>query len=358
MRPAMTPESKRERFLLACRGRPCDRPPFWFMRQAGRYLPEYRALRERVDFLTLCKSPELAAEVTLQPLRRFGCDAAILFSDILVVPEAMGQRLTFGPGEGPRLSAPVRDRAGVARLRAIDPLRELDYVSAAVRAIRAALPDGEALIGFAGAPFTLACYMIQGESANGFPRARALMWSDPAAFDELMARLAEAVGDHLIAQVAAGADAVQLFDTWGGLLDADTYAARVAPHVRAILGRLGDVCPGAPRIYFAALAGHLLPLMGDLGADVIGLDWRTPLSEARRRLPPGVAVQGNLDPTVLLGPPEGAAARALAVLAEGDERPGHIFNLGHGVLPDTDPAAVAAVAGAVRSFASRHAATA
>ncbi len=344
--------TKRERFLRACRGEPCDRPPVWFMRQAGRYLPEYRAVRERVDFLTLCKTPELAAEVTFQPLRRFGFDAAILFADILLVPEAMGLRLSFGPGEGPRFADPIRARADVARLKRIDPERDTGFVPAAVRAIRGGLPDREALIGFAGAPFTLACYMIEGEGSSAFPRARVLMHEDPQAWDELMRRLADAVADYLLAQIAAGADAVQLFDTWAGLLDGPTYAARVAPYVRALVERLASA--GAPQIYFAAGGGHLLPAVAQLGVEVVGIDWRTPLAQARRELPAGTAVQGNLDPLLLLAPEAAAVGRAREILAEGDAEPGHIFNLGHGIVPGTPPERVAAVAAAARAFASRH----
>ncbi len=343
---------KRERFLRACRCLPVDRPPVWFMRQAGRFLPEYRAVRERVDFLTLCKTPELAAEVTFQPLRRFGFDAAILFSDILVVPEAMGLQLSFGAGEGPRFADPVRGRADLARLRRPDPARDLGYVLAAVRQIRAGLPDGEALIGFAGAPFTLACYMVEGEGSAAFPRVRALMHADPAAYDELMARLVDAVADYLLAQAAAGADALQLFDTWAGLLDGPTWAARVAPWVQALLARLAPA--GVPRVYFAAGGAHLLPHLGGLGMEVAGLDWRTPLSEARRLLPPGTAVQGNLDPVLLLAPPAAATARAREILAEGAAAPGHVFNLGHGVLPGTPPETVAAVVDVVRGFDPRR----
>jgi uroporphyrinogen decarboxylase len=345
--------TKRERFLRACRGEPCDRPPVWFMRQAGRYLPEYRVVRERVDFLTLCKTPELAAEVTFQPLRRYGFDAAILFADILLVPEAMGMRLSFGAGEGPRFADPIRARADVARLKRIDPERDTGFMPAAVREIRRGLPDGEALIGFAGAPFTLACYMVEGEGSTSFVAARVLMHADPRAWDDLMRRLTDAVADTLLAQVAAGADAVQLFDTWAGLIDGATYRARVAPHTRALLDRLAGA--GVPRIYFAANGGHLLPQIAELGAEVVGLDWRTPLAEARRLLPPGTAVQGNLDPLLLLAPEAVVTGRAREILGEGDAAPGHVFNLGHGLVPATPPERVAAVVGTVRAFTSRHA---
>ena len=272
--------TKRDRFLRACRGQPCDRPPVWFMRQAGRFLPEYREVRAKVDFLTLCKTPELAAEVTFQPLRRFGFDAAILFSDILVVPEAMGLKLSFGAGEGPRFADPVRSRDDLARLRAIDPGRDLAYVPAAIRAIKAGLPDGEALIGFAGAPFTLACYMVEGEGSASFARVRTMMHADRETYDALMRRLADAVADYLLAQVEAGADAVQLFDTWAGLLDGPTWAARVAPHVRTVLERLAGA--GVPRIYFAAGGAHLLPHLATLGMEVAGVDWRSPLTVGAR----------------------------------------------------------------------------
>jgi uroporphyrinogen decarboxylase len=311
-------------------------------------------MRERVDFLTLCKTPELAAEVTLQPLRRFGFDAAILFSDILVVPEALGQRLSFGEGEGPRLDPPLRSRADLARLHPFDPARETRYVIDAVRAIKAALPDGEALLGFAGAPFTLACYMTEGSGSTSFPRLRALLAEDPEAASSLLARLGDAVAGYLIAQLEAGADAVQLFDTWAGLLDAETYAARVAPHVRAIWERVRAAAPRAPRIYFAAQASHLLPRLGEIGADVVGIDWRLPLADARRLLPARVALQGNLDPALLLAAGPAAVAQAERILTAGDATPGHVFNLGHGVHPDTLLEQVAAVAGAVRAFASRH----
>ena len=317
-----------------------------------RFLPEYRAIRERVDFLTLCKTPELAAEVTFQPLRRFGFDAAILFSDILVVPEAMGLSLSFGAGEGPRFADPVRSRDDLARLRHVDPQRDLGYVPAALRAIKAGLPDGEALIGFAGAPFTLACYMVEGGGSSSFARVRAMMHADPTTYDALMRRLVDAVTDYLLAQVEAGADAVQLFDTWAGLLDGPTWAARVAPHVRAVLERLAKA--GVPRIYFAAGGPHLLPHLAMLGMEVAGVDWRTPLVLARAQLPAGTAVQGNLDPILLLAPATAAVARAREILAEGDEVPGHVFNLGHGVTPETPPATVTAVVEAVRGFRSRH----
>jgi uroporphyrinogen decarboxylase len=344
--------TKRDRFLRACRGQPCDRPPVWFMRQAGRFLPEYREVRAKVDFLTLCKTPDLAAEVTFQPLRRFGFDAAILFSDILVVPEAMGLKLSFGAGEGPRFADPVRTRDDLARLRPIDPGRDLAYVPAAIRAIKAGLPDGEALIGFAGAPFTLACYMVEGEGSASFARVRTMMHADRETYDALMRRLADAVADYLLAQVEAGADAVQLFDTWAGLLDGPTWAARVAPYVRTVLERLDHA--GVPRIYFAAGGAHLLPHLATLGMEVAGVDWRSPLTVARELLPPGTAVQGNLDPVLLLGPADTAVARAREILVEGDAAPGHIFNLGHGVLPDTPPATVSAVVEAARGFRSRH----
>ena len=343
--------TKRDRFLRACRGQPCDRPPVWFMRQAGRFLPEYREVRAKVDFLTLCKTPELAAEVTFQPLRRFGFDAAILFSDILVVPEAMGLKLSFGAGEGPRFADPVRTRDDLARLRPIDPGRDLAYVPAAIRAIKAGLPDGEALIGFAGAPFTLACYMVEGEGSASFARVRTLMHADRETYDALMRRLADAVADYLLAQVEAGADAVQLFDTWAGLLDGPTWAARVAPHVRTVLERLAHA--GVPRIYFAAGGAHLLPHLATLGMEVAGVDWRSPLTVARELLPPGTAVQGNLDPVLLFADREVLRREAARVLGEVGGRPGHIFNLGHGILPGTPVDHVIALVDAVHELSAR-----
>jgi uroporphyrinogen decarboxylase len=326
------------RFLAACRREPVDVTPVWFMRQAGRSLPEYRAVRERHGILDICRSPELAAEVTLQPVRRLGVDAAVLFSDIVVPLQAMGVDVEIRSGVGPVVAEPVRGVADVDRLRPLDPEEGVPYVREAVRLLVADLDVP--LIGFAGAPFTLASYLVEGGPSRDHARTKSLMLAEPATWHKLMDRLAEAVLAHLRAQVTAGARAVQLFDSWVGALAPDDYAAHVLPASERILGGLEET--GAPRIHFGVGTGELLSLMARAGADVVGVDWRVPLDEARRRIGDGYAVQGNLDPAAVLAPTEVMLERAADVLRRGGGR-GHIFNLGHGVLPETDPGTLAAL---------------
>jgi uroporphyrinogen decarboxylase len=326
------------RFLAACHREPVDVTPVWFMRQAGRSLPEYRAVRAHHGILDICRSPELAAEVTLQPVRRLGVDAAVLFSDIVVPLQAMGVAVEIRTGVGPVVAEPVRGVADVDRLRPLDPEEGVPHVLEAVRLLVADLDVP--LIGFAGAPFTLASYLIEGGPSRDHSRTKSLMLAEPATWHKLMDRLAEAVLAYLRAQVTAGARAVQLFDSWVGALAPDDYAAHVLPASERILGGLEET--GAPRIHFGVGTGELLGLMARAGADVVGVDWRVPLDEARRRIGDGYAVQGNLDPAAVLAPTEVMLERAADVLRRGGGR-GHVFNLGHGVLPGTDPGALAAL---------------
>jgi uroporphyrinogen decarboxylase len=332
------------RFLAACRREPVDRPPVWFMRQAGRYLPEYRAVREKVPFLELCKTPDLACEVTCQPVRRFGVDAAILFSDILIPVEAMGMRLEFHEERGPVLDDPLRTGAQIDALRVPDPEETMPFVAEAVRRIRRALPETP-LIGFAGAPLTLAAYMVEGGGSRNFIELKRLLWGDPAAARTLMDKLTRTIVAYLKAQVAAGVQAVQLFDTWAGMLAPVDFEEHVLPQVRTIVAALRAT--GVPVIYFVNGAGPLLDRMRQSGADVLGLDWRVDLGAARATLGPGVAVQGNLDPVTLFAPAEVIARRVRELLLKGGGR-GHIFNLGHGILPETPIAGVEAMLTAVR----------
>ena len=320
-------------FLRACRREPVDRTPVWFMRQAGRYQPEYRALRERHGILEICRTPELAARVTTLPVEQLGVDAAILFSDIMVPVAAMGVDLRIEEGVGPVIGSPVRGAGDVARLRALEPEEDVPFVLEAVRML---VKDLEVpLIGFSGAPFTLASYLIEGGPSRDFARTRSFMWSEPEAWRALMTTLADSVLAYLRAQVEAGAAAVQLFDSWVGTLSLDEYTFHVVPYSRRILEGLADL--GVPRIHFGVGTGELLPAMRDAGADVIGVDWRVRLDQAWSRLGDGVAVQGNLDPAAVLAPWDVVERKALQVLAHAGGRPGHVFNLGHGVLPGTEP---------------------
>jgi uroporphyrinogen decarboxylase len=300
------------------------------MRQAGRYMPEYRALRARHSLLELCRTPELALEVTLQPLK-LGVDAAILFSDLLLPLEPMGIRFDFVAGEGPQIENPLRTRADIDALRRFEPREGLGFVLDAIRLIRRELGGKLPLIGFAGAPFTLASYALEGGHSSSFAITKTLMYSDPEGWHRLAGLLADVVLEYLKAQVEAGAQALQLFDSWVGALDEADYRALVLPHVRRVFEGLRGT--GVPVIHFGTGTYHLLALQREAGGDVIGLDWRTPLDEGWRRVGDGVAVQGNLDPTALFAPREVLLAKADDVLARAGGRPGHIFNLGHGVLP-------------------------
>ncbi len=330
-------------FLGACRREPTDYTPIWLMRQAGRYLREYREIRRRVSFLQMCKTPELAAEVTLMAVDRLGVDAAIIFADILLVLEPMGVGLKFSRGEGPVIERPVRTAADVDALREANP-DELSYVFDAIRLTRRALRPDIPLIGFAGAPFTVASYAIEGGGSRHYENTKRMMYSDAGAWHALMERLTRALTDYLNRQIAAGADAVQLFDSWVGCLSPDDYRDFVQPHVRHLIRGL---TPGAPVIHFATGNPALLELMRDAGGDVIGLDWRVDLAEAWARLGDGVAVQGNLDPLVLFASPTEIRRRAQRILQKAAGRPGHIFNLGHGVLPHTPVDHVLALVDAV-----------
>jgi uroporphyrinogen decarboxylase len=333
-----------DRFLRACRRQPVDCTPVWMMRQAGRYMPEYRALRAKHSLLELCKNPELATQVTLQPLR-LGVDAAILFADILLPLEPMGAPFEFAKGEGPVFQEPIASRKQIDALRVIDVDDGLSYVPAAIRSIKAELgrmgDRAVPLIGFAGGPFTLASYLIEGGKSAHFAKTKALMLSDPESWHLLMGKLAEVVRRYLRAQVAAGADCVQLFDSWVGQLSADDYRDYVSRHSAHILQDIMSL--GVPVIHFGTATQALLEAMRDAGGTVIGLDWRTPLAEGWARVGHTHAVQGNLDPTVLFAPRAVAEKHAARVLAAAGGRPGHIFNLGHGILPETPVETVQAV---------------
>ena len=322
-----------DRFLRACRRENVDATPVWFMRQAGRYMAEYRALREKHTLLTLCRTPELAVEVTLQPIRALGVDAAILFSDLLLPLEPMGIPFDFQAGEGPVIEAPLRSRGDVEALKRFEPREALAPVLTAIRMLRVELTGKVPLIGFAGAPFTLASYAIEGGHSNHYAATKALMYNDPPTWHRLAGLLADVVAEYLRAQVEAGAQALQLFDSWVGALDATDYREFVFPHVRAIFEKLKGT--GVPVIHFGTATGHLLALMREAGGDVIGVDWRTPLDEGWREAGSRVAVQGNLDPTLLFGPRERLLERVDDVLRRAAARPGHVFNLGHGILPGT-----------------------
>jgi uroporphyrinogen decarboxylase len=320
-------------FLRACRREPVPYTPVWFMRQAGRALPEYRAARVGVAMLDACVRPELVTELTLQPVRRYGVDAAILFSDIMVPLKAVGVDLDIVPDVGPVLAAPVRSAADVARLRPLAP-EDIGFVAQAVRALVAELGPTP-LIGFAGAPFTLASYLVEGGPSRTYEHTKALMHGEPRLWGELMDKLAAISATFLRVQVEAGASAVQLFDSWAGALSAADYRRFVLPASTRVLGALESFA--VPRIHFGVGAGELLGPMAEAGADVVGVDWRVPLSAAAGRVGPARAVQGNLDPAVLFAPWETVRTAADRVLAEGRRCPGHVFNLGHGVLPSTDP---------------------
>ncbi len=339
-------------FLRACRCLPSEVTPVWFMRQAGRYMPEYRAIRARHTLLEICRQPELAAEVTLQPVRALGVDAAILFADILLPLIPMGIRLHFAEGEGPVIENPLRTAEDISALRDdIAPHDSLADVMEAVRIVRGELGARAPLIGFAGAPFTLASYMIEGGSSRNYLKTKCLMYHEPDAWHALMGKLARVVADYLAAQVAAGAQVVQLFDSWAGALSPADYAACVLPHSQRVLrdARLADV----PVIHFATGASSYLPLLKEAGGSVIGVDWRAPLGWAWRQLGEDIAVQGNLDPVALTAPRAVLEQQVHRILREAAGRPGHIFNLGHGILPETPVDNVKAVADMVHEFSMR-----
>ncbi len=319
--------------LAAARREPASHTPVWFMRQAGRYLPEYRAIREHHTLLEIVAQPELAAEVTLQPVRRLDVDAAILFADILLPLVPMGLELEFAKGEGPVIRNPVRTAGDVMRLAPVDVHDALSSVLETVRLVRGELDDLVPLIGFAGAPFTVACYAIEGGSSKNFVEAKRLMYGAPDVWNGFMSRLVTVIGDYLTAQVEAGAQAVQVFDSWAGALSPSDYRRYVQPHSRALFERLEPL--GVPTIHFGVDTATLLEPMRDAGGDVIGLDWRVPLDEGWVWIGEDRAVQGNLDPTALFAPVDELERRVRDILARAGGRPGHIFNLGHGLLPTT-----------------------
>jgi uroporphyrinogen decarboxylase len=324
------PASSARRLLDACFGRPVDCPPVWMMRQAGRYLPEYREVRRKVSFLELCRTPEVAVEVSLQPFRRFAPDGVIFFSDILVPAQAMGVRVEFGEG-GPQLPKPVRTRSDVERLRRFDPGRELAFTGEILSTLCREVGDRAAVLGFAGAPWTLASYLVEGGGSRSFATIKQMMGRDRETLRRLLDLAADVVADVLSFQIASGAQAVQLFDTWAGELGEEDYRAWALPAAaRAIAGIKRN---GAPVILYVNGCGHLIEAMAESGADVLSIDWRIPLGQARRRAP-GLALQGNLDPGALLGHPREVARGVRRLVAETEGR-AHVVNLGHGVLPQT-----------------------
>ncbi len=319
-------------FMRACRREPTPYTPIWLMRQAGRYMPEYRELRAQTSFLDLCKTPELATEVTVHAAERLGVDAAIIFADILLIVEPMGIGLEFTRGEGPALSNPIRSSGDVDRLLEVEDVSPLDYVFEAIRQTRRALPDNLPLIGFAGAPFTLASYISEGGGSKNYVHTKSLMYNDGGAWDAMMSLIARALVKYLNAQIAAGAQAVQLFDSWVGCLGPDDYRKYVLPYTRYVIRNL---TPGVPVIHFGTGTAALLELMAEAGGDVIGFDWRVRLNDAWKRIGFKRAVMGNLDPVTLFSSSDHVRTQAQSILSEAESRPGHIFNLGHGILPET-----------------------
>jgi len=345
-----------DRFLRALRCEPVDCTPVWLMRQAGRYLPEYRATRAQAgSFMALCTNPELACEVTLQPLRRFALDAAILFSDILTIPDAMGLGLHFADGEGPKFRSPVRTAADVARLGVPDPDGELRYVMDAVRTIRRELNGSVPLIGFAGSPWTLACYMVQGEGSSNFPLPKAMLWNEPALMHQLLDTVARSVTTYLTAQAAAGAQALMVFDTWGGMLAPAQFSEFSLHYLGQIAAALkaDPATRDIPLILFSKGANGHLPGLAATGCDALGVDWTLDLSSARALVGDRIALQGNLDPAALHASPDAIRREVARVLASHGPGPGHVFNLGHGITPDVKPEHVAALVDAVHELSRR-----
>lgn len=337
-------------FLAACRREKTPYTPVWLMRQAGRYMEEYRELRAKFSFLDLCKRPDLAAEITVTPVERLGVDAAILFADILLLLEPMGVGLEYTKEDGPMIQRPVRTGADVDRLLEFDPERALPFVFETVRKSCAALNGKVPLIGFSGAPFTLASYLIEGGGSRNYLHTKHLIYSDPGAWSALMERLSRAIVGYLNGQIAAGAQAVQLFDSWVGCMSPDDYQQYVLPHARATIEGL---TPGTPVINFSTGTAGLLELIRAAGGDIIGVDWRVNLDEAWERVGFDVGIQGNLDPVALFAPPDEIRRRVREILRRADGRPGHIFNLGHGVLPNTPVDHVIAMVQAVHELSAR-----
>ncbi|MEM7251540.1 MAG: uroporphyrinogen decarboxylase [Pseudomonadota bacterium] len=344
---------KNDRLLRALAREPVDMTPVWLMRQAGRYLPEYRATRERAgSFLTLCSTPELATEVTLQPLKRYALDAAIIFSDILTIPHAMGLGLEFVEGEGPQFERPVRSASDIAKLSAPDAESDLGYVMAAIRQTRQALDGAVPLIGFAGSPWTVAVYMVEGHGRSEFKRARGLLYDQPKQAHQLLDVVTRATIDYLNAQIRAGAQVLMLFDTWGGILSTPHYHTFSLDYMRRVVDGLDR--DGVPVILFTKGGATWLEALADTGCDGLGLDWTIELGEARARVGDRVALQGNLDPVCMTASPDAVKSEVRRVLASYGEGTGHIFNLGHGITPDVHPDCVAACVDAVHNESARY----
>jgi len=340
-------------FIRALLRQPVARTPVWMMRQAGRYLPEYRRVREQAgSFMKLCTTPELACEVSIQPIERFRLDAAILFSDILTIPDAMGLGLHFIEGEGPRFRNPIQSAADIRKLPIPDPEVDLRYVPDTVRLIQRRLQGRVPLIGFSGSPWTLASYMVEGASSREFRKIKGLMYDQPALLHELLGKLADSVAAYLNAQIAAGVDAVMVFDTWGGMLTTEQYQTFSLDYAKRILDRLTRRIDGRiiPTILFTKGGGLWLEAMAETGYDALGLDWQTPIGQARRRVGAKVALQGNLDPAALYAQPEIIRAEVKKILAQFGQGSGHVFNLGHGVNPDVKPEHVKSMIEAVHEF--------
>ena len=348
-------ELKNDRFIKALLREPLDRTPVWMMRQAGRYLPEYRATRGQAgDFMSLCKNTELACEVTMQPLERYELDAAILFSDILTIPDAMGLGLYFEEGEGPKFRKPVRTEADIEKLEVINTASDLSYVTDAVSMIRRELNGRVPLIGFSGSPWTLATYMVEGQSSRDFARAKTMLYTQPEVMHQLLEKLALSVIDYLNAQIRAGAQVVQIFDTWGGALSHAAYQEFSLAYMEKIVANLITHADGreVPVILFTKGGGHWLEAMADSGCHALGLDWTVDIGSARGRVGDKVALQGNMDPAVLRADPATIEREVASILTSYGDNPGHIFNLGHGITPDIDPANVKVFIDAVHKFSA------
>ncbi len=339
-------------FLLAAANRPAAHTPVWFMRQAGRSLPEYRAIRGEGSILHAIAQPDVAAEITLQPVRRYGVDAAVLYSDIVVPAHAVGFGIDVAPGTGPVAAAPFRAEADLARVRPLEPA-DVDHVAETVRLVTAELPPSVPLLAFAGAPFTVASYLVEGRPSRTYENVKRLMHTEPRLFGALMERLAQHAAAFISVQLASGARAFQLFDSWAGTLSRADYERHVQPHTAAVFAAVAAAHPGVPGIHFGIGCDHLLEATAATGPRIIGLDWRTPIRDARARLGDGVALQGNLDPALVLAGRDVAIASTEAVLADNGGHPGHIFNLGHGVLPASDPGVLAEVVAVVQETTAR-----
>ena len=327
---------KNDLFLRACKRKPVERTPIWIMRQAGRYLPEYRAVRKNYDFLTMCKTPELAAEVTIQPVDIIGVDAAIIFSDILVIPEAMGMKLLMNEGIGPVFNSPIRTESAAGKLKTIDPAKDLKYVLDAIKLTKKELNGRVPLIGFSGAPWTLLTYMVEGRGSKSFSNVKKLIYNNPELAHNILKKLTNVVAAYLSEQIKAGANAVQIFDTWAGVLSPRDYLIFALKYVHQLIAKIKRT--DQPVIYFPKGVHYRMRTTADCGADVIGIDWTIDMEKARDKIGKKVAIQGNLDPTVLYAEPSFIKREAKKVLSAYGNGTGHIFNLGHGILPDVDPA--------------------